>query len=329
MTADGIHLDYLPGACPERSRRSEINSTDSGISTHKFTGKERDSETSLDHTQFRQYTSSLARWITPDPAGLAAADPSNPQSWNRYAYVLNNPLRAIDPTGLDCLFLNDAGNGVEDNAPELDAGDCGAQGGVYFAGTVDPNSIQFDPNSDFVFAMGTAGNSQFSCGGSDCDSNSLADFSNSTFGQSSATVIAQDPWSPIITFTESFFTFAGGPGNKPTCAGQALRSIATELVGGVEAGAPAAETALKAGSMKQAARAATYAASRPNSLGGVGLVCPRCSFVFRSMILKSEVLDFAGEAVLPVEASVAAWNARAEVQEQARAGACSAAFPIF
>ena len=36
----------------------------------------------------------------PDPAGLAAVDPSNPQSWNRYAYVLNNPLRLVDPQGL-------------------------------------------------------------------------------------------------------------------------------------------------------------------------------------------------------------------------------------
>lgn len=41
------------------------------------------------------------RWLSPDPAGLAAADPMNPQSWNRYAYVANNPLGNIDPTGLD------------------------------------------------------------------------------------------------------------------------------------------------------------------------------------------------------------------------------------
>jgi uncharacterized protein RhaS with RHS repeats len=41
------------------------------------------------------------RWLSPDPAGLAAADPANPQSWNRYAYVLNNPAAFIDPLGLD------------------------------------------------------------------------------------------------------------------------------------------------------------------------------------------------------------------------------------
>jgi hypothetical protein len=32
---------------------------------------------------------------------LASARPSLPQSWNRYGYVLNNPLRLIDPNGLE------------------------------------------------------------------------------------------------------------------------------------------------------------------------------------------------------------------------------------
>lgn len=39
--------------------------------------------------------------MTPDPAGLAAVDPTNPQSWNRYAYVMNNPQAFVDPLGLD------------------------------------------------------------------------------------------------------------------------------------------------------------------------------------------------------------------------------------
>jgi hypothetical protein len=38
--------------------------------------------------------------MTPDPAGLAAVNPANPQSWNRYAYVLNAPTELTDPLGL-------------------------------------------------------------------------------------------------------------------------------------------------------------------------------------------------------------------------------------
>ena len=102
------NLDYLPFG--------ELNSSDSGITTHKFTGDERDSETNLDHTQFRQYSSQLGRWMHPDPVGLAAVDPSNPQSWNRYAYVLNNPMNFSDPLGLECVWDNGSYDSSDDPA---------------------------------------------------------------------------------------------------------------------------------------------------------------------------------------------------------------------
>jgi hypothetical protein len=37
----------------------------------------------------------------PDPAGLATVDLTNPQTWNRYAYVGNSPLSSIDLLGLE------------------------------------------------------------------------------------------------------------------------------------------------------------------------------------------------------------------------------------
>ena len=51
-------------------------------------------------TPNREYHPTQGRWISPDPAGLTAADATNPQSWNRYAYVSNNPVNATDPSGL-------------------------------------------------------------------------------------------------------------------------------------------------------------------------------------------------------------------------------------
>jgi RHS repeat-associated protein len=51
---------------------------------------------------FREYRTAHGRWTSPDPGGLGAVDPTNPQTWNRYAYVGNNPLGLVDPLGLSC-----------------------------------------------------------------------------------------------------------------------------------------------------------------------------------------------------------------------------------
>jgi RHS repeat-associated protein len=64
-------------------------------------------------THFREYHTTQGRWISPDPVGLAAVDPSNPQSWNRYAYVVNNPLGLIDPFGTDSCPPGQSDNCVD------------------------------------------------------------------------------------------------------------------------------------------------------------------------------------------------------------------------
>jgi RHS repeat-associated protein len=89
--------DYYPYGEANVNVNTCLAATDT---TYKFTGDERDSETNLDHTQLRQNSSALGRWMTPDPAGLSAVDPTAPQSWNRYAYVLNNPVATVDALGL-------------------------------------------------------------------------------------------------------------------------------------------------------------------------------------------------------------------------------------
>jgi RHS repeat-associated protein len=66
---------------------------------YKFTGKERDTESGLDYFGARYYGSSMGRFMSPDPVIITPERLANPQQLNLYAYVANNPLRFIDPTG--------------------------------------------------------------------------------------------------------------------------------------------------------------------------------------------------------------------------------------
>jgi trimeric autotransporter adhesin len=104
---------------------------------HHFTGKERDSESGLDYFGARYYTSNLGRFMSPDPSGLAYADPTNPQSLNLYAYVANNPLTNTDPSGMECVWGDGSFDSEDDPATGSSEG-CTGQGGTY----VPPNLFQ-------------------------------------------------------------------------------------------------------------------------------------------------------------------------------------------
>jgi RHS repeat-associated protein len=121
---------------------------------YKFTGKERDAESGLDNFEARYLGSSLGRFMSPDPAGLLAQKPGYPQSWNLYAYAMNNPLIIIDPTGLDCVYANDAGNGVESIDHDSNSGECGSNGGTWAPGYVDENWSTFNQKTQ-MFQVGS------------------------------------------------------------------------------------------------------------------------------------------------------------------------------
>jgi RHS repeat-associated protein len=77
----------------------------SGDNNRMFTGQTQDlivGPTGVYDFLFRQHSTAQGRWLVPDPAGLAAVDLTNPQTWNRYAYVANNPNSYVDPLGLAC-----------------------------------------------------------------------------------------------------------------------------------------------------------------------------------------------------------------------------------
>ncbi|MFN0141771.1 MAG: RHS repeat domain-containing protein [Pyrinomonadaceae bacterium] len=65
----------------------------------KFTTYDRDNETDLDFAQARYNNSDFGRFSSPDPL-MASAKTGAPQTWNRYIYVINNPLKYVDPTGM-------------------------------------------------------------------------------------------------------------------------------------------------------------------------------------------------------------------------------------
>jgi|SRR5208282_5378025 len=132
----GQELDYATN-CPQN---------------YKFTGYELDSETGNFYAFARHYSPRLGRFLSPDPLG---GSPGNPQGMNRYAYVLNMPLMATDPSGRLCIpvasNLSDDGESKgaghfppdlnSEMEPEPQQGDCANDpGGVYFNGEWMPSA---------------------------------------------------------------------------------------------------------------------------------------------------------------------------------------------
>jgi len=80
-------------------------SSNGAFQPKKFTSYERDGNGS-DEAMFRRYNRWQSRFDQPDPSD-GSYDLGDPQSFNRYAYVQNDPVNFVDPTGLDDDFLND------------------------------------------------------------------------------------------------------------------------------------------------------------------------------------------------------------------------------
>ncbi len=74
----------------------EVNTQPTTRDENLFTGKLRDIETGLDYFGRRYYGNALGRFLSVDP-GLS--NTGAPQTWNKYVYCLNNPLKYIDPDG--------------------------------------------------------------------------------------------------------------------------------------------------------------------------------------------------------------------------------------
>ena len=111
VTADGGALvsqhDYTPWGIETTSMRQDTANGFSHEERMKFTGHERDftSGTMIENTNYldsmhaRYYSAGVGRFLAVDPAMDLKKTMANPQMWNRYSYVVNNPIRFTDPDG--------------------------------------------------------------------------------------------------------------------------------------------------------------------------------------------------------------------------------------
>jgi RHS repeat-associated protein len=106
------------------------------------TAKERDSESGLDYFGARYYGSALGRFTSPDQP-FADQHQEDPQSWNLYSYVRNNPLANVDPIGLDCITTSNQSAGGVSVTTER-GGSADTCSGTYVEGTVDTSSYKYD-----------------------------------------------------------------------------------------------------------------------------------------------------------------------------------------
>lgn len=74
------------------SYRSSTGAAEVSAKRYRYTGKERDDETSLYYHGARYYAAWLGRWTAADPQGLA-------DGVNLYRYCRDNPIRLKDPNG--------------------------------------------------------------------------------------------------------------------------------------------------------------------------------------------------------------------------------------
>jgi RHS repeat-associated protein len=102
--------DYEPfggelGAVGVRS----VDSTYGGGNSvrQKYAEMEQDDGSGMSHTLWRKYDRISGRWTSPDPYGESMSV-SDPQSFNRYTYVNNDPVNLIDPLGL--MSISSGGN---------------------------------------------------------------------------------------------------------------------------------------------------------------------------------------------------------------------------
>jgi RHS repeat-associated protein len=151
----------------ERREYEPYGKSSSSLTTRAgFTGHDGDVELGLINMKGRLFDPGVGRFLTPDPIVAAAGDT---QAWNRYSYVGNSPLNAVDPSGFDGepLFAKPA-DGIDRGGDGVRIGGTGGGGGpeiggVYGAGSFAASGTNAKPGGKAGNAgTGTASSSDFS-----------------------------------------------------------------------------------------------------------------------------------------------------------------------
>jgi RHS repeat-associated protein len=123
-----------------------------GFCASRCTGKERDTESGLDYFGARYNSSSMGRFMSPDPSRLSIM-PNNPQTWNRYTYANNNPLRFKDdngkwPTEIHNQIIDKAFPNLSPEQRQILKNISASQDGIFNGGQSEGNSYQHAMSSD-------------------------------------------------------------------------------------------------------------------------------------------------------------------------------------
>jgi RHS repeat-associated protein len=108
----------------------------------KFTGYEADSETDLNYAQARYNSSLQGRFTSTDPVSGNVTDP---QAWNMYSYVANNPMNLTDPRGMS-YFIGSGANdpSIRENEYRVDGFDMSPSGTA--SSLTDESMLSYTPN---------------------------------------------------------------------------------------------------------------------------------------------------------------------------------------
>jgi len=103
QTTPCYEADFYPFGGERIAKDSQGNPINTCPQNYKFTGKERDPESGLDNFLARYYGSSIGRFMSADDP-FVGWQLNDPQSLNLYAYVQDNPINDVDPTGHDGIL---------------------------------------------------------------------------------------------------------------------------------------------------------------------------------------------------------------------------------